>query len=60
MVDGVLASCYSSVNHDLAHIGMKPIQWFPEVIQWIFGEDGEYSAFTRMTNGMGKLMLPSN
>ena len=36
IVDGVLASCYAYTNHDLAHIGMTPIQWFPEVTEWIF------------------------
>ena len=33
MVDGVLASCYPSVNHDLSQIGMTPMQWFPEVVE---------------------------
>ena len=35
MVDGVLASCYASVNHDLGHIVMTPIRWFPEMVQWV-------------------------
>ena len=26
LVDGILASCYSSVRHDLAHIGMTPYE----------------------------------
>ena len=45
MVDEVLASCYAFVNHELAHIGMMPIQWFPEIIQWVFGEDDGSSTF---------------
>ena len=36
MVDGILASCYASFDHDLAHIAMTPIQWFPEIIEGIF------------------------
>ena len=28
VVDGVLASCYASFDHDLAHITMAPIQLF--------------------------------
>ena len=47
IVDGVLASCYDSVNHDVAHIGMKPMQWFPDIIQWVFGEDDRFSAFAK-------------
>ena len=31
MVDGVLASCYASFDHDLAHFGMRPLQWFSEI-----------------------------
>ena len=29
IVDGVLASCYASSDHDLVHIIMVPIQRFP-------------------------------
>ena len=37
MVNGVLASCYPAADHDLAYFAMKPIQWFPDTIEWIFG-----------------------
>ena len=37
IVDGVLASCYASTQHDVAHYMMKPNQWYPEIINWIFG-----------------------
>ena len=33
IVDDVLASCYASVDHDIAHITMAPIRWFPEFIE---------------------------
>ena len=39
MVDGVLTSCYASSDHYLAHIGMTPVRWFPEILNWIFGEN---------------------
>ena len=29
IVDGVHASCYGSFNHDLAHMAMVPLRWFP-------------------------------
>ena len=49
IVDEVLASCYaSSVDHHLAHFAMAPIRWFPDIIQMIFGEDKEISAFMRI------------
>ena len=39
IVDGVLASCYASSDHDLVHIIMAPIQWFPGIAVWVFGKD---------------------
>ncbi|ROT75640.1 hypothetical protein C7M84_005818 [Penaeus vannamei] len=37
-VDGVLASCYASVTHDLAHAALSPIRWAPE---WAVGGQRE-------------------
>ena len=37
VVDGVVASCYGSYNHDLAHIAMTPMRWFPAVLELILG-----------------------
>ena len=34
VVDGVLTSCYPSVPHDLAHIVMLPMTWFPRMDPW--------------------------
>ena len=58
LVDDVLASCYASFHHDLAHIAMTPIQWFPEIIQWIFGDEVGPSAFVKTTKYIGSLILP--
>ena len=59
MVDGILASCYASSHHDLYHIGMTPVQFFPEIIQWIFGEDDGISSYVRTTEKIGKMVLPN-
>ena len=56
MVDGVLASCYPSNHHDLAHLGMLPMRWFPQVTQWIFGEDNGFQLYVGITEIMGKWM----
>ena len=37
MIEGVLASCYASFDHDLSHFAMTLMQWHPEIIKWIFG-----------------------
>ena len=37
MVDGILTSCYASVNNVLAHLVLTPIRWFPDLIEWMFG-----------------------
>ena len=36
MVDGMLASCYADFPHDLAHLIVKPMQKFADVMEWIF------------------------
>ena len=45
MVDGVLASCYPFPfpDHDVAHLGMTPIHWFPHIVEWVLG--GEENGF---------------
>ena len=50
MVDGVLASCYATVDHDIAQILMKPIQWYPDVIELVFGDDNGVSAYVNVAN----------
>ena len=55
MVDGILASCYASSDHDMAHFAMAPIQWFPEIIHWIIGEDEGSPIFVNILKGFGKL-----
>ena len=56
MVDGVLASCYASADHDLAHIGMTPIRWFPDVIEWIFGHENGQQSYTGILEKFGTLL----
>ena len=56
IVNRVLASCYPSSNHDLAHIGMTLIRWFPELIQWIFGHGDGISIYVRSNEELGKWM----
>ena len=54
----MLASCYTSVDHDLAHIAMTPMQWFPKIAKAIFGEDDGY-AFVRVTKELYKSVMPN-
>ena len=57
IVDGVLASCYPSGDHDVAHFGMAPIRLFPDMIKDIFGEDNGVYVYA---NELGKYLLPYN
>ena len=54
LVDGVLASCYPSVHHDLANIGMKPVQLFPEIMDSIFGVDNGFSVYVKISEDVGR------
>ena len=58
IVDGVLASCYPSTHHDLAHLGMAPIRWFPQLIMLIFGEDNGFSVYLTIIEDFGKFTCP--
>ena len=59
LVDGVLASCYASSVHDLAHFGMIPMQWYPEMTVWIFGVNNGIPGYVEINKGFGRWMLPS-
>ena len=58
IVDGMLASCYGSFDNDLAHIVMAPIRWFPEAIEWIFGEDKGMSTYAKINIQFGEWASP--
>ena len=58
VVDGVLASCYALINHDLSHLMLTPIRWFPGLTGWIFGEDDGISGFAEVLADLGGLGLP--
>ena len=59
-VDGILASCYASCHHDLVHIVTAPIQWFPEPIEWMFGDDNEFLAYVNILNDLGNWVLSND
>ena len=58
MVDGVLASCYAFPDHDLSHIGMTPIRWFPRVTEWIFGDNSGSPLFIEIAENVAGMILP--
>ena len=58
MVDGVLASCYASFHHDLAHITMTPIVWFPKIMEGIFGDENGFQGYVQMADDLGHRVLP--
>ena len=58
-IDGVLASCYASFNHDLAHFIMSVIQWYPEMTAWIFGVNNGTPEYVNIAKNFGRLVLPN-
>ena len=60
VVDGILASCYASCDHDSAHIGMLPIQLFPTLMKWVFGDDNGSPAYVNIAGNIGGWMLPAD
>ena len=60
MVDGVLASCYASFDHDLPHFVMTPVQWFPGMMDFIFGCNHGIQGYTRIAKLVGRYVIPNN
>ena len=58
LVDGVLASCYASFDHDLSHFAMIPMQWYPEIIQWAFGMNKANPIYVNIAKEFGTWILP--
>ena len=58
VVNDVLASCYASFGHDFAHFAMTPIQWYPEIIKWIFGINKGYPSYVSIAKEFGRWVLP--
>ena len=58
VVEGVLTSCYASAHHDVAHLVMTPMRWFPEIIEWMFGVDQEFQVYVMIANYLGDWVMP--
>ena len=44
-------------DHDLAHFTMSPIQYFSEVLEWIFGNESGYPVYVSTTGVIGRFIL---
>ena len=60
MVNGMLASSYSFSDHDVAHLMLAPMQWYPDIMGWIFGIEQESPAYVSTLTDLGALLLPFN
>ena len=56
MADGVLASCYADIDHDLAHLSMAPMQWYKNIMEWILGYDTGFPVYINIAKDLNKLM----
>ena len=58
VVDGVLASCYASFfDHDLAHMIMLPMKWFPEILEEVLSSDKGWQFFVKISMAVGELII---
>ena len=58
IVDGVLASCYPSADHDVLHVVLSPLRWFPQIIQWIMGEENGFQTYIVFAADIARWVLP--
>ena len=59
IVDGVLASCYAGINHDLAHLSMIPMQWYKDGLEWILGYDTAFPVYVSIARELS-ILAPNN
>ena len=57
MVDGLLASCYASSEHDLGQIVMAPLQHFPVIMDWVFGTDNRGPFYVTIAEDIAEQVL---
>ena len=57
VVDRVLASCYPFIDHDLAHMSLSPVRWFPELIMWIMSEENGFLGFVKIAEDLGSWVM---
>ena len=58
MIDGILASCYTVVDHDLGQIVMKPVQQYFDIMEFVFGNENGVSAYVSVAQNLGRWVLP--
>ena len=58
VVDGVLVSCHAVVDHDIAQIGTKPIQWYRYVLELVFGDENGVSVYINVAKTIGRWLFP--
>ena len=58
IVDEVLASCYASSDHDLAHMAMIPMKWFTYVMKLVFGQELNFSSYVMIAEEIGRWVSP--
>ena len=59
VVDGVLPSCHSSTDHHLAQFGTTPMQWSPQILKAVFGEENETQIYVIIAAQFGRLVFPT-
>ena len=56
LVDGVLASCYASFDHDIQHIVMKLLLWFPSIMDLLLGEEKSVHSYMTILGHVSEMM----
>ena len=57
MVDEILASCYASVDHSLAHFGMTPLRMFLWMVEEIYCDNNGFQGFAAIAEQI-KILIP--
>ena len=60
LVNGVLASCYASSDHELVHLLMLPMTWFPEILEGIFSTEEGLQVYLKVFKDLGRWIAPAS
>ena len=57
IVNDIYASCYAAISHNVAHIGLAPMRWFP----WLLDSDPNLQGarpYVKFLKQLGIYLLP--
>ena len=59
LVNNFHVSCYASFEHNIAHVAMAPLRWFPWLLNWSTYIEG-VQPYVHYMKKLGRILLPTS